>query len=171
MVEKWGRPHGFRPSAGVWEMGHLVGFYLLEERGGCVTRCGALEACRSPVSCPVPPRSVVWGPFVWFKIFGVFCCSFWLYLVKSRNHEIALRLGTICGRRGQTDHDFCIRHLRFFDNIPVTTIFNQLLRFLHQFSTIFSLYSVSLHSENSKTTLENLEVSNYDFVLIPQTRE
>ena len=24
----------------------------------------ALEACRSPVPCPVPPRSVVWGPFV-----------------------------------------------------------------------------------------------------------
>ena len=33
MVEKWGRPHGFRPSAGVWDMGHLAGFYQLEERG------------------------------------------------------------------------------------------------------------------------------------------
>ena len=51
-------------APGVWDMGHLAGFYQLEERGGCVTRCGALEACRSPVSCPVPPRSVVWGPFV-----------------------------------------------------------------------------------------------------------
>ena len=64
--EKWGNGRlGLQCLApGVWDMGHLAGFYQLEERGGCVTRCGALEACRSPVSCPVPPRSVVWGPFV-----------------------------------------------------------------------------------------------------------
>ena len=62
--EKWGNGRlGLQCLApGVWDMGHLAGFYQLEERGGCVTRCGALEACRSPVSCPVPPRSVVWGP-------------------------------------------------------------------------------------------------------------
>ena len=64
--EKWGNGRlGLQCLApGVWDMGHLAGFYQLEERGGCVTRCGALGACQSPVPCPVPPRSVVGGAFV-----------------------------------------------------------------------------------------------------------